>query len=341
MSEEPGIIADDEHELLAQAEEWPEDRSWPELTRSSLSRIADAQGLDFATALLYQRLRQSGRHGPFIRRVEELLSRSPRETGQLDVLLAIAPGAFYRELPGTGADGALLRRCAAACGCRTALIPAHSMGSVAENGRIICDWLAEQSHERIVLASVSKGGSDVKAALRERNAPGAFRPVVAWLNFCGITEGSPLANWLQRRKLATLFYKALFWWKGLDFTVTREMAWGPGSALDFALELPTHVQLITLIGFPLRRHLTSKLMRRCHEYLAPLGPNDGAILLAEACALPGLVYPVWGADHNLRPSWDIRRLGLALLQDLAATQNLWAGGAEGHTDDVERLASRE
>jgi len=212
---------------------------------------------------------------------------------------------------------------------------------VAQNGRIICDWLAEQSHERIVLASVSKGGGDVKAALRERNAPSAFRPVVAWLNFCGITEGSPLANWLERRRLATLFYKALFWWKGLDFAVTREMAWGPGSPLDFALELPTHVQLITLVGFPLQRHLTSKLMRRCHEFLAPLGPNDGAILLADSCALPGLVYPVWGADHNLRPSWDIRRLGMALLHYLAATQNLWANAAEVNTGCLERLSSRE
>jgi hypothetical protein len=91
----------------------------------------------------------------------------------------------------------------------------------------------------------------------------------------------------------------------------------------------------------LQRHLTSKLMRRCHEFLAPLGPNDGAILLADSCALPGLVYPVWGADHNLRPSWDIRRLGMALLHYLAATQNLWANAAEVNTGCLERLSSRE
>lgn len=328
MLKDPGLLSEDDRILLAQVAEWPECRSWGELTHSSLAKITAARGPDFATALLYERLCRSERHAPFIGRVNELLCKPPLESAKMDVLLALAPGAFYRELPRTGADGWLLRQRAAAYGGRTAIIPTESMGSVAENGRIIRDWLAEQPHERILLASVCKGGGDVKAALRDRDVAAAFRPVVAWLNFCGITEGSPLANWLHQRKLATLFYRALFWWKGLDFTVTRQMEWGPGSALDFPLVVPAHILQINVVGFPLRRHLTSKLMRRCHQRLAPLGPNDGAILLADSCALPGLIYPVWGADHNLRPDWDIRRLGSALLGYVAETQNLWSSSAD-------------
>ena len=34
--------------------------------------------------------------------------------------------------------------------------------------------------------------------------------------------------------------------------------------------------------------------------MAPLGPNDGTALLREQMVLPGLVYPVWGADHFMR-----------------------------------------
>jgi hypothetical protein len=66
---------------------------------------------------------------------------------------------------------------------------------------------------------------------------------------------------------------------------------------------------IHVVGFPLREHLSSAWAQRGHARLAVLGPNDGGgILLADAIAREGLVYPVWGADHYLRPAWDIRRL---------------------------------
>jgi hypothetical protein len=38
--------------------------------------------------------------------------------------------------------------------------------------------------------------------------------------------------------------------------------------------------------------------------------------LADVCALPGLIYPLWGADHYLRPQADVRELVLAVLQYL-------------------------
>jgi hypothetical protein len=204
------------------------------------------------------------------------------------------------------------------------VIPTNSQGTVAENGKRICDWLWEHPHETILLASLSKGAADVKAALAQPGAADAFRPVAAWLNLSGMPDGTPLANWLFQRKLMTLACKAMFWWKGLDFAVNRQLAWGPGAVLDFPLELPCHVRLINVVGFPLHRHLTSSVLRRFRRRIAPLGPNDGFVLLADACALPGLVYPVWGADHNLRPAWDIRRLVAALAYYLAETLNLWA-----------------
>jgi hypothetical protein len=194
------------------------------------------------------------------------------------------------------------------------------MGTVAENGRIIRHWLADRPSEKIVLASISKGAADIKSALAEPGAEEAFRPVVAWINLSGLPSGTPIANWLFERRLATWVYGVMFWWMGMDMAVLRETTWGPGTVLDFPLVLPPHIQLINVAGFPLRRHLSSKALRRYHGRLAPLGPNDGLLLLADACALPGLVYPVWGADHNLRPRWDIRRLVTALTCHLAETE---------------------
>lgn len=302
--------------LLQEAAAWPGLRSWPEVQHAALAELAGTHGVDFATAVLYDRVYRSTQHGPFIRRITELL---PLPQCELDVLLAVVPGAFYREAPESGADGALLREHAAAWGCRTALIPTHSTGSVAENGRIIRDWLAERRHERIVLASLSKGAADIKAALAARDGATAFRPVVAWLNLSGLPAGTPVASWIRQGTLRQAAFRTLAWWRGIDFDVVRELAWGSGTALDLPLALPPHVQLISVVGFPLQHHFTSRVLRYFHRRIAHLGPNDGLMLLADACALPGLIYPVWCADHRLRPPGDVRGLVGALAQYLAET----------------------
>jgi hypothetical protein len=324
MSEGPGVLTATERGWLRRVADWPETGSWAELTQPVLARVAAAHGLDFATALLYERLRRSEQHGPFIRHVDGLIAQPPSPPPKADVLLAVAPGAFYRELPRTGGDGRLLREQIAAFGWRTALVPTDGMGSVAANGRLICRWLAEQPQGPIVLASLSKGAADIKAALAEPGAAAAFRSVLAWMNISGMADGSPLVNWMFKRRWATLFYRLMFRLQGLDFALVPQLARGPGAVLNFPLLLPPHIRLISVVGFPLRRHLCTGMLRRYYCRISPQGPNDGLVLLADVCALPGLVYPVWGADHYLRPAWDIRRLVAALAFYLAETLDLQA-----------------
>ena len=202
------------------------------------------------------------------------------------------------------------------------------MGSVAENGRIIRQWLAERPHEKIVLASLSKGAADVKAALAGPDAAAAFRPVAVWLNLSGLADGVPSISGLRRRRLAALGWRALFWWKKLDFGVLRQLEWGPGSVLDFPLALPSHVRLMNVVGFPLRRHLTTEVLRGSYTGEPPRSGRTTASPSWRTPALPGLIYPVWGADHNLRPAWDVRRLVAALTAYLAESPELWTNRAE-------------
>jgi hypothetical protein len=92
--------------------------------------------------------------------------------------------------------------------------------------------------------------------------------------------------------------------------------------LDSPLRLPAQIRLISIVGFPLREHLTRRESRRCHGRLAPFGPNDGGLMLSDVCALPGLIYPVWGADHYLQPERhirDVRVLIRSILQYLDET----------------------
>ena len=57
--------------------------------------------------------------------------------------------------------------------------------------------------------------------------------------------------------------------------------------------------VINVVGFPLTFHLNGTTRAR-HKQLAACGPNDGSTLLRDAIVEPGLVYPVWGADHYFR-----------------------------------------
>lgn len=316
-------------ELFRQVSAWNGPSQLRALAAEELARISRSRGVDFATALLYQAIRAQPDNLGTIESVTSILQSEAPNHSLLDAVFVVAPGAFYREHPETGADGKRLCDVAERMGCRSHVIPTESTGGVVLNGQAISDWLlrrqAANNSERIILCSLSKGGADVKMALANPSAARAFRNVVAWLNIGGITGGSPMATWLLDRPLRAAICRALCWWRGQDFGVARELAWRSGSVLDFTPEVPPHITAIHVVGLPLRRHVQSRRSHRWHKRLSSYGPNDGAALLADSCSLPGAVFPVWGADHyfdtNLRPEQFLE----ALLRHLAAELNLSTG----------------
>lgn len=317
-------LTDTDEDVLDRAARWPHDRDLVEVTPERLRCVAAAEGTDFATALLYDRILRSPEHGPFIRQLDCPVADDDCPVPS-NLLLAIAPGAFYVDFPHTGADGQLLRQEAGRMGIRSELIPFRSFGHLEENARILTDWLGQRpADETIILVSLSKGGSDVKTALTAPSAARAFRNVAVWISLSGLLGGTPLANWVLRNRLRTFWFRLLLWWRRYDFCVVRELAYGPHTPLASDLRLPPHLRAIHVVGFPLERHLTNRLARRCYRRVAALGPNDGAgIVLADFARLPGAAYPVWGADHYLRPAGsDMQSLARRLLRaarDILAT----------------------
>jgi hypothetical protein len=292
---------------------------WVLPTAGTIQEIATREGIDAATTQLYQSVLESPQHGPFIHRVDEISRRAEPRKWQAEAPLIIVPGAFYRENPRSGADGRLLRVQAERLGCPTGIIPIASRGTLKQNARIICDWLLEHHEQPVILASLSKGGADVKMALAEPDALSAFKNVAAWVNLCGILNGTQMAEWLLSRNPAALLNRLYYTLRGQGLGFLRDLGYGPGQPLDCDLQLPEHVRMVTIAGFPLREHLSSALARRCHRRLTHLGPNDGSLILSDVCVLPGLIYPIWGADHYLRPQTpqtDVHQLVLAVLQYL-------------------------
>jgi len=279
-----------------------------------MRQLAAREGIDAATERLYRRVVESPVHGPFIQRIDEIRRREEPAAWRSEAILAIVPAAFYRENPASGADGHVVRGVAERLGCPVVVVPVASTGTVRENARTLIDFLRAQPPERpVILASLSKGAADVKMALADPAARRAFDAVAAWINLCGILNGTPMADWLLSPAVGAVLGRLYYRLHRQDLGFLRDLRHGPGQALDHELVLPEHLEMISVAGFPLVEHLTSGAAKRCHHRLTPLGPNDGSVLLADACSQPGLLYPLWGADHYLRPKEDVRPLLAAIL----------------------------
>lgn len=297
-------------QVLMAARQW----AMPDvLSVEILAALAAERGIDFATAVAYQQVRQSAQHREFIEGIDAQDDSHDPSAGKRGFRIAIVPGAFYREYPAAGGDGRALIKQLGRLGYETEVLPLPSFRRLTDGAEMIGDWLRTRSHQPLVLVSLSKGGGETKLALARDAA--AFGNVLAWVNLSGILEGTALVNWLYTQRLRYLAVRGIFWWQGYPIAGLEDLRRGDATLLSGQLKLPEHLTAIHVVGFPLREHLTLDWGRRGHKRLESLGPNDGGgVLLGDAIARLGLIYPVWGADHYLRPAWDIRRLIVRLVR---------------------------
>jgi hypothetical protein len=289
--------------------------SYPEHNCASLSapvlaELTRAHGVDFATALWYDRVRSAEPHRAFIEAVEAL--DADAALPPTSARLLVAPAAFWREYPQFGADGAAVLEVARALGMDAEMIRTPSIGSVSENARVIRDALEREADGSVVLASLSKGGADVRMALEQD--PALVRKVRAWINVCGIVHGSPLVDemldgpWWRRLALRAFLAR----WRA-GFGLIRELRHAPSPRAT----APAGMYVVNVVACPLSTH-TAGAIRKRHRQLASLGPNDGSTLLTDAIVDGGVVYPVWGADHYFRTP-DAPALIRRILLHLGAT----------------------
>jgi hypothetical protein len=277
---------------------------YPELgfeqcTREALAAIASRHGVDFATALFYDRVRKAPQNRDLIaaiERADEPDVASDRG-GRLRGRVLIAPALFYRERPDIGGDGMAVQRAARAAGLEVEVLPVDSAGTAHENGRRLRTLLAERCTDRTVLVSLSKGAADVRVALESMPPPPGLR---AWVIVSGLLHGTPAIDQLMRRWWRRWGLRLLLARYRAPFDLVHEFsALGP-SPLNRPALAPAGLLVINLFGCPLSDHVGTRFGRRRHRALAHLGPNDGLTLLRDAIVEPGLAYPLWGADHYFR-----------------------------------------
>jgi hypothetical protein len=263
------------------------------LSRDALAELSRRRGADVATTLFHEHI--SEWHADFIREIKDI---DPAACLRVPGTLLVAPAAFWKEYPRYGGDGRLLRRVAESFGMSTRLAPVPSTASVTRAAGILASELDRFADGEVVLASLSKGGADVRVALDRW--PALARKIRAWVQVAGLLRGSPVVTDLLesawwRRGVARGFLA----YTRADPQFLRELAWGRSPRLATPVDAPAGVTVISVVGFPLARHLRGNVAKR-HARMARLGPNDGSTLVHDAIVDGGHVYPVWGADHYMR-----------------------------------------
>lgn len=295
--------------VLARAAAWPGDDDWRALDAGRLRAIATEQGIAFATSLFYDRLRRT----PFV----AALDATPDAVVRVPWTVGVVPGALHRRAPHTGADGRIVIDEIVRAGGRAECIPLPDFGRLDNNAAIVAEWL-RRTKGPVVLVSLSRGASDVRRALERPDATERFARVTAWVSLAGTEFGSPLVQWLRTRPLRSALIRSLYWWYGLPFEAIGELARSDGPD-----RWPTRVRSLHVVGVTCPWHAIGRKTKRGYPRLSPLGPNDGVVLLGDATRLPGDVYPVWGADHYLRPSGrDMGVLVRQIVRYLADTEAL-------------------
>jgi hypothetical protein len=285
------------------------------LDQRRLQSLAAAQGLDYATEQLYRAVCQSRHHGPTIRAIDRLSDETDFPSSP-PFRVVIVPGFLYREYPNSGADGRILMAAAEQLGWAHEVIPVQSTGRLSVNARLILDWLKQNSDSPMILASISKGGSDIVAAMQSDASGDAFRNVVGWVDVCGILRGSPVVDRVSKQWWSMLGFRALFAMRRWCFASVLDLR-RDGGVLEPGFQVPEHLKVVHVVGFPDHADFVRKKLRDFHDRIGSLGPNDGAILLSDAVTTPGIVYPVRGADHYMRPRFRVQPLCRGVLRYVA------------------------
>ena len=266
-----------------------------------MREATDLQALDEATQALYARIRDVPCNRDLAAALEQ--GPAPSVVRARNVRIMLVPGILYRDYPETGADGARLHAIAADLGIPFETVPADGTEGLEAAASLIIDRLDRlPPEERVLLFSLSKGSAEVRHALTLGRGKAAFDRARAWVSVSGLPFGTPSFEGVLRRPLSRLLFAAWFWWRRWKLEPVRKLlAYQPRAAFV----LPSHLEFIQISAFPMHSHLRDRRSRRLQRRIAALGPNDGFAVLNDLAALPGCLYPVWGADHYLEGARDL------------------------------------
>jgi hypothetical protein len=238
----------------------------------------------------------------------------PRETlGNARML--VVPAALYRERPGYGGDGRLIRKVAAKFGVASELVAVSSVGGVEANAGTIRRELERRLREPTILVSLSKGSADLRLALESLDRP--LEAPWVWIQICGLPRGTPYADVIHESRVRRILFGRFLARHGGSLAIVEEMRASAGRRLARPIAIPREIHVVNVVAFPRRREVAWHAKSRFRA-LSKYGPNDAGGLILDSLVLPGAIYAVRGADHFFRID-DAEALLERLFAEIAAS----------------------
>ena len=253
--------------------------------------FADAIGADGRSRLVQAAFER------FLLDGEARSEESLRQPGAFPYTVLFAPAWLYRSHPENGADFARQRQLLDRLGVANRLVASIETASVEVNAWSIAAAVREAMDEGrgVLLVSSSKSGPEVALALSRLMTPTETAAVVGWLNAGGALGGTPLAD-AALRPPASWLIRAYFWLWGRDTAGIESMSTARSHQRLEGAQLPESIAVVNLVAVPLSGSVGPKL-RLSYEILSEHGPNDGAVLLADAVWPGGINLVALGSDH--------------------------------------------
>ena len=178
--------SDGESRLLATAASSYPDLGFEHCTHGQLRAIVKREGIDFATAVLFDRIRRVPGNTGLIRALETATFDGMTDFARGRLL--IVPALFYRERPEIGGDGAVVAQAARAAGLDVEVLPVGSGTTARENAMQLRDLLPRRISGPTVVVSLSKGCADLRLAFERMAVPKGLR---AWVLVSGLLRPTP------------------------------------------------------------------------------------------------------------------------------------------------------
>lgn len=286
--------------------------------REGLRRIAEEFSLDTATLVFVERVLAD----PENRRLQDAYLRELAAVKAGEPLLEAprppalcAPGWFYKTNPENGGDFRAVRERFEALGVPAPLIAFDENGAIEANAAAVADAVRRGPEEGYVLISASKSGPEAAYALGALLGPEEARKVRAWVNVVGVIGGSPLADHaLAPPKSWLVAFDA--WKNDFDLAGLRGMTTEASLGRLARMRFPPDLLILNYLGAPLSGDISDR-GREGYEELAPYGPNDGLVVLADALAPGGATILESGVDHYVATP-DVADRALALYRVVTA-----------------------
>lgn len=274
-------------------------------TAVELANITEELGVEIATAVFLRTLQNAPILGEFARQARsfDFKDWDGQSVRAARVEVSVIASNLFQADRAWGDHVDEWRAWARDLGFTTEMIETDPRRSVAANARVIFEFLARSPSRPRIIVTYGQGAAEFRYLLHRRVnrdpqdlIPEEISMIRGWLNVCGAFSGSHSSRYFQENRVRRLLARLRMKVAGRNPIALAE------TSSTFPLwrrPIPTlpGLKIASLLGVPYAAQVPVT-MQTMYRELAKHQPNDGAVTIGDAMAIPGFLVPVPGMSHR-------------------------------------------